>query len=221
MILSIDNVLTSEEVKIIVDSLNKADFVDGRTTAGWHAKVVKNNTQLDSQASYAKDLRELVKTALKRNALFQSAVLPKIIHSTLLSRYEEGMSYGRHVDNALMGDEFWRSDVSFTVFLSDSSTYAGGELVIESTDSERIYKLEAGSAIVYPSSTLHWVQPVTEGVRVAAVGWVQSLVRDFNEREILFDLDTTRRSIFAKEGKSIEFDLISKSYANLLRKWAE
>ena len=221
MILSIDNVLTSEEVKFIIDSLNKADFVDGRTTAGWHAKVVKNNTQLDSQASYAKDLRELIKTALKRNALFQSAVLPKIIHSTLLSRYEEGMSYGRHVDNALMGDEFWRSDVSFTVFLSDSSAYAGGELVIESTDSERIYKLEAGSAIVYPSSTLHWVQPVTEGVRVAAVGWVQSLVRDFNKREILFDLDTARRSIFAKQGKTIEFDLISKSYANLLRKWAE
>lgn len=221
MILSIDNVLTSEELKFIVDRLDTADFVDGRTTAGWHAKVVKNNTQLDSQASYAKDLRELIKAAMKRNALFQSAVLPKIIHSMLFSRYEQGMSYGRHVDNALMGDDFWRSDVSFTVFLNDPSTYAGGELVIESTDSERIYKLEAGKAIVYPSSTLHWVEPVTEGVRLAAVGWVQSLVRDFNEREILFDLDTARRSIFAKEGKSIEFDLISKSYANLLRKWAE
>jgi len=221
MILSIDNVLTSEELKFIVDRLDTADFVDGRTTAGWHAKVVKNNTQLDSQASYAKDLRELIKAAMKRNALFQSAVLPKIIHSMLFSRYEQGMSYGRHVDNALMGDDFWRSDVSFTVFLNDPSTYAGGELVIESTDSERIYKLEAGKAIVYPSSTLHWVEPVTEGVRLAAVGWVQSLVRDFNEREILVDLDTARRTIFAKEGKSIEFDLISKSYANLLRKWAE
>jgi PKHD-type hydroxylase len=99
--------------------------------------------------------------------------------------------------------------------------YEGGELVIESSDGDRTYKLEAGSAIVYPSSTLHQVEPVTEGVRLAAVGWIQSLVRDPNEREILFDLDTTRRSIFAKEGKTIEFDLISKSYANLLRKWAE
>ena len=222
MIFSIDHVLTSEELKFLVESLEQADFVDGKTTAGWHAKFVKNNMQLNSEATYASDLRELVKTALKRNALFQSALQPKIIHSMLFSRYEKGMSYGRHVDNALMGNqEFLRSDVSFTLFLSSPSTYKGGELVIESSDGDRTYKLEAGSAIVYPSSTLHQVEPVTEGVRLAAVGWVQSLVRDPNEREILFDLDTTRRSIFAKEGKTIEFDLISKSYANLLRKWAE
>jgi PKHD-type hydroxylase len=222
MIFSIDNVLTPEELKFLVDNLEQADFVDGKTTAGWHAKFVKNNMQLKSEATYASDLRELVKIALKRNALFQCALQPKIIHSMLFSRYENGMSYGRHVDNALMGNqEFLRSDVSFTLFLSSPSTYKGGELVIESSDGDRTYKLEAGSAIVYPSSTLHQVEPVTEGVRLAAVGWVQSLVRDPNEREILFDLDTTRRSIFAKEGKTIEFDLISKSYANLLRKWAE
>lgn len=222
MIFSIDEVLTPEELKFIVESLDTADFVDGQTTAGWHAKFVKNNMQLKGEATYAKDLRELIKSALKRNALFQSAVQPKIIHSMLFSRYETGMSYGRHVDNALMGNqEFWRSDVSFTVFLSSPSTYEGGELVIECTDGDRTYKLDVGSMIVYPSSTLHRVEPVTQGVRLAAVGWVQSLVRDPNEREILFDLDTARRSIFAKEGKTIEFDLISKSYANLLRKWAE
>jgi PKHD-type hydroxylase len=222
MIFSIDNVLTPEELQLIVDSLDRADFVDGKTTAGWHAKFVKNNIQLSSESTYAKDLRELVKVALKRNALFQGALQPKIVHSILFSRYETGMSYGRHVDNALMGDrEFWRSDVSFTLFLSSPSSYEGGELVIECSDGDRTYKLEAGSAIIYPSSTLHWVEPVVEGVRLAAVGWVQSLVRDASDREILFDLDTARRSIFAKEGKTIEFDLISKSYANLLRKWAE
>lgn len=222
MIFTLDNILTKDELKFIVDSLEKADFVDGKTTAGWHAKVVKNNRQLKKDVSYGQDLRELVKTALKRSTLFQSAIQPKIIHSVLFSRYETGMSYGRHVDNALMGNwEFLRSDVSFTVFLSSPSTYKGGELVIECSDGDRTYKLEAGSMIVYPSSTLHQVEPVTEGVRLAAVGWVQSLVRDPNEREILFDLDTARRSIFAKEGKTVEFDLISKSYANLLRKWAE
>ncbi|HAA31299.1 MAG TPA: Fe2+-dependent dioxygenase [Cyanobacteria bacterium UBA8553] len=222
MIFAIDNVLTLEELQILVDSLEQADFVDGKTTAGWYAKLVKNNMQLQREATYANDLRELVKTALKRNVLFQSAVQPKIIHSMLFSRYEKGMSYGRHVDNALMGNqEFLRSDVSFTLFLSVPSTYEGGELVIEYSDGDRTYKLEAGSMIVYPSSTLHQVEPVIEGVRLAAVGWVQSLVRDPNDREILFDLDTARRSIFAKEGKTIEFDLISKSYANLLRKWAE
>lgn len=121
-----------------------------------------------------------------------------------------------------MGDrEFLRSDVSFTLFLSSPSIYEGGELVIECSDGDRTYKLEAGSVIIYPSSILHWVEPVMEGVRLAAVGWVQSLVRDASDQEILFDLDTARRSIFAKEGKTIEFDLISKSYTNLLRKWAE
>lgn len=222
MIFSIDKILTADERKLVVDNLDKADFVDGKTTAGWHAKVVKNNTQLKTTATCAQDLRNLVKNALKRNPLFQSAVQPKIIHSTLFSRYEEGMSYGSHVDNALMGnEEFLRSDVSFTLFLSSPSSYSGGELVIEASDNEYKYKLEAGSAIVYPSSTLHRVEPVTDGIRLVAVGWVQSLVRDPSQREILFDLDTVRRSIFAKEGKSIEFDLISKSYTNLLRKWAE
>lgn len=222
MIFGINQVLVPEEVKFILDSLDQADFVDGKTTAGWHAKLVKNNIQLNNKVSYAQDLRELVKTALKRNALFQSAVQPKIIHSMLFSRYEKGMSYGRHIDNALMGNqEFWRSDVSFTIFLSSPDTYEGGELVIEGSDDERSYKLEAGAMIVYPSSTLHRVEVVTEGVRLVVVGWVQSLVRDPNEREILFDLDTARRSIFAREGKSIEFDLLSKSYANLLRKWSD
>jgi PKHD-type hydroxylase len=117
--------------------------------------------------------------------------------------------------------DFLRSDVSFTLFLSPPSTYEGGELVIESTDAEQAYKLEAGSVIIYPSSTLHRVEPVTEGVRLVAVAWVQSLVREPSDREILFDLDTTRRAIFTKQGKTIEFDLISKSHANLLRKWAE
>ncbi|MBE9127418.1 MULTISPECIES: Fe2+-dependent dioxygenase [unclassified Coleofasciculus] len=222
MIFAIDNVLTPEELNCIADSLDRADFVDGKTTAGWHAKFSKNNKQLQGSSTCAKDLRELVKAAFKRNPLFQSAVQPKIIHSLLFNRYEIGMSYGRHVDNAFMGDrEFWRSDVSFTLFLSYPATYEGGELVIECSDGDRTYKLEAGSAIVYPSSSLHQVESVTDGVRLAAVGWVQSLVRDPNAREILFDLDTARRSIFAKEGKTVEFDLISKSYANLLRRWAD
>lgn len=222
MIFAIDDILSPKELKFILETLDRAEFVDGKTTAGWHAKFVKHNTQLKSDSADGKDLRELVKSVLKRNALFQSAVLPKIVHSILFSRYENGMSYGRHVDNALMGQEsFVRADVSFTLFLSSPSSYVGGELVIESTDDQRTYKLEAGSAIAYPSSTLHQVEPVTQGVRLAAVGWVQSLVRDPNQREILFDLDTARRSIFAKEGKSIEFDLLSKSYANLLRQWAE
>jgi PKHD-type hydroxylase len=222
MILTIDEIITPKELYTIVDLLANAPFVDGKITAGWHAKLVKHNTQLDKQSADHQELQALVKTALERNALLNAAVQPKIIHSLLFSRYTAGMSYGSHIDNAFMGKhQFWRSDLSFTLFLSSPSSYSGGELAIESSDGERSYKLEAGSAIVYPSSTLHRVEPVTEGVRLVAVGWIQSLVRDPAEREILFDLDTVRRSIFAREGKTLEFDLLSKTHANLLRKWGE
>jgi PKHD-type hydroxylase len=222
MILAIDNVLNSEEIQFVVKSLSQAEFVDGKTTAGWHAKLVKNNTQLDKKGKLAIELEELVKNALECNILLKAAVQPKIIHSILFSRYEMGMSYGSHTDNAFMGKQnFWRSDVSFTLFLSSPKTYAGGELVMETMGGDRTCKLEAGSAIVYPSSMFHRVEPVTEGVRLVAVGWIQSLVRDPSQREILFDLDTVRRSIFAKEGKTLEFDLLSKTHSNLLRQWGE
>jgi PKHD-type hydroxylase len=222
VIFPIDNILNSEELKFIIDNLERAEFIDGKTTAGWHAKLVKNNTQLTSKAPIGQQLQELVRKALKRNELFQIAIQPKIVHTLLFSRYEVGMSYGRHTDNALMGqDRFYRSDVSFTIFLNDPNNYVGGELVVEGVANEDSYKLNSGCGIFYPSSTLHRVETVTQGQRLVVVGWVQSLIRDPGEREILFDLDTTRRSLFAKQGKSIEFDLLSKTHANLLRKWSE
>jgi PKHD-type hydroxylase len=221
MILSIENILTSEELTFITNCLDTAEFVDGKTTAGWHARLVKHNTQLNAQAPDTKDLKDLVTKALLRHPLLQIAALPKAIHSILFSRYDTGMSYGSHVDNALMGKEFLRSDISLTLFLTAPSSYGGGELVIENVEEERSFKLEAGSAIIYPSSSLHRVEPVTEGVRLVAIAWVQSLVRDPSDREILFDLDTVRRSIFHNQGKTTEFDLLSKSYSNLLRKWAD
>lgn len=222
MIFPIENVLSIEELKYIVDSLTEAEFVDGKNTAGWSAKLVKNNTQLEAGSERGEELREMVIGALKRNPLFEVAIRPRYIHSVMFSRYEPGMYYGPHVDNAFLGGkDLKRSDVSFTLFLASPSSYTGGELVIEYGDGERAYKLEAGSAIVYPSTFLHRVETVTEGARLAAVGWVQSLIRDANDRELLFDLDTARRSIFTKEGKTIEFDLLSKCHSNLLRKWSD
>ncbi|PSB04748.1 Fe2+-dependent dioxygenase [Merismopedia glauca] len=220
MIFSLEEVLKTEELKHISDRLNPSDFIDGQKTAGWHAKLVKNNQQLPKSSQAYPALSELVKNALERHPLFTSAAQPKVIHSVIFSRYEVGMSYGTHVDNAFMGgDNYWRSDLSFTIFLSPPDSYTGGELVMELSDGDRSYRLEAGAAIIYPASTLHRVETVTQGIRFAAVGWIQSLVRNSEHREILFDLDTVRRSIFAKEGKSLEFDLISKNYANLLRMW--
>lgn len=222
MIFSIDQILSPDELAEIKQILSQAEFVDGKLTAGWHAKLVKNNQQLKAGASQT-ELKTKIRTALTKNPLLQSAIRPKSIHSLLFSQYSKGMSYDTHVDNALMSGKsgLCRSDVSFTLFLNAPNEYEGGELTIEGVQSEDIYKLEAGSAILYPSTTLHRVNPVTEGTRFVVVGWIQSLIRDGSDREILFDLETARRAVFAKSGKSPEFDLISKSIANLLRKWAE
>ncbi|MEA5532803.1 Fe2+-dependent dioxygenase [Crocosphaera sp. XPORK-15E] len=222
MILTIDNILTPEELKQLIDGLSQGNFVDGKTTAGWHAQLVKQNTQLAQNAPQTAELQNLVLDALSRHLLFKLAINPKYIHSLRFSRYEVGMSYGSHTDNALMGgQQFFRSDVSFTLFLNAPDRYEGGELIIEKPEGELCYKLAAGSILLYPSSFLHRVEPVTTGSRLVVVGWIQSLIRDPIQREILFDIDTVRRSIFAKEGKTIEFDLLAKTHANLLRQWAE
>lgn len=222
MIFTIDSIFSPEELANIKQVLEQAKFVDGKLTAGWHAKLVKNNQQLQAGGEQ-QELKAKIRTALNKNALFQTAIRPKSIHSLLFSRYDTEMSYDTHVDNALMGGNpsLYRSDISFTLFLSSPQDYEGGELTIEGVQEEQSYKLEAGSAIVYPSTTLHRVNPVTKGSRLVVVGWVQSVVRDAGDREILFDLETARRAIFAKSGKTPEFDLVSKSIANLLRKWAE
>jgi PKHD-type hydroxylase len=223
MLLTIADLLSPEELAELTSTLAAAEFVDGKLTAGWHAQLVKQNTQLSKDDPILDRLCQLVRTSLNRHPLFQTAIQPSIIHTFLFSRYDVGMSYGLHVDNALMGsgDRRYRSDVSWTIFLSDPATYTGGELVIEGSEGVQAFKLKAGSAILYPSSFLHRVEPVTEGVRFVAVGWVQSLIRDPTQRDILFDLDAVRRSLFHKEGKTTEFDLITKTYANLLRQWAE
>ena len=222
MIFTIPDVLTPEERTTIVAALAEAEFIDGQLTAGWHAKLVKQNQQLSQKAPLRSQLTQQINDALARHPLFQVAARPRCIHSILFSRYQEGMSYGRHTDNALMGgDLYLRSDISFTVFLNSPDDYQGGELVIEGADDERAYRLPAGTALLYPATTLHRVDPVIAGERLVAVGWVQSLVREASQRELLFDLETVRRSLFQQQGKTSEFDLLSKSIANLLRQWAE
>jgi PKHD-type hydroxylase len=222
MILTIENILTAEELDVITSKLKNAEFVDGKLTAGWFAKKVKNNTQLPGNAEAIGELRTIAIKAIQRNRLFQAAVKPKIIRPILFSCYSQGMYYGDHTDNAIMGGEKpIRSDVSFTLFLNSPSNYKGGELVIDTSLGEQAFKLEAGSMVVYPSTTLHRVETVETGKRLAAVSWVQSLVREPSEREILFDLDTAKQILFQKHGKTPEFDLIAKTHANLLRKWAE
>ena len=222
-ILCIANVLTAEELTRIEALAQAGKFIDGKLTAGWYAKQVKQNQQLSGKSDSYAALTEIVMSALRRNELFQMAARPRVIRSPLFSRYDVGMSYGTHVDNAMMKNrgEPMRTDLSFTLFLSPSDAYDGGELIIESTHGEQAISLDAGSMVLYPSSTLHRVEPVTRGSRLVAVSWVQSTVRSPEKREILFDLDTARRSLFKQQGKTPELDLLSKSVSNLMRMWIE
>ena len=221
MMLCLNDVLTPAEARDIRDRLRTIQFADGAKTAGVFARAVKRNEQAEAGPDTAK-MQEAVAGAFFRHPLFEMAARPKTMKSILFSRYEPGMEYGTHVDNAIMsGRPPVRSDLSFTLFLSGPDDYDGGELVIESPAGELPFKLPAGHAILYPSSTLHHVAPVTRGVRVVAVSWVQSYVRDPARRELLYDLETARHSLFKREGKTREFDLVSKSFVNLLRMWAE
>lgn len=221
MILCMAAVLTAAEVERLRAVLDRGPFVDGRATAGWHAAQVKRNLQLAGAADRAADA--LVLEALARNEVFQLGVRPRTIRPPLFSRYENGMAYGTHVDDPVMGppEAPVRTDVALTLFISAPEDYAGGELVLEGTAGEQAIKLPAGAAVAYPANTLHRVEPVTRGRREVAVTWIQSQVREPERREVLFDLDTLRREEFAARGKTRAFDLLSKTHANLLRAWAE
>lgn len=218
MLLSIANVLSSAEVEDALAALGRARFAEGRATAGWAARPVKVNAQ--ARASDEIDtLRELIVERLRNNAVFEMAARPKRIIGPMFSRYRAGDTYGAHVDEPIMSGT--RSDVSFTLFLTAPESYEGGELIIMSPAGEDAIKLPAGSAIVYPATTLHRVAPVVSGERLAVVGWVRSYIRDAAQRELLFELDTARRQIFKREGSSDTFNLVSKSVANLMRMWGE
>jgi PKHD-type hydroxylase len=215
----IGNVLSTDELATVVGALERAEFVDGRATAGFAARLVKHNRQARGSDRALETLRKLIAERILANELFQLAVRPKALSALLLSRYEPGMHYGPHVDDALI--DGMRADVAFTLFLSEPTRYDGGELTIDSASGEEAVKLPAGSLLAYPATTLHRVADVTRGQRLAAVGWARSYVRDPARRELLFELDTARRQLFAREGNSREFELISKSFANLMRMWVE
>jgi PKHD-type hydroxylase len=223
LIICTPNVLTAEELGTIRAELESAPFVDGATTAGWSAREVKKNQQIDLNTEVYARMAEIVRAAFMRNGMLQAALLPAATTQVLFNRYGVGMQYGPHVDAPLMGGmgSAVRSDIAITVFLSDPKSYAGGELVVHTSGMGYEFKLEAGAAIAYPANTLHHVNPVTQGVRNAGIIWVQSQVRDPAKRELLWDLENAKRQIFGREGKSATFDVVSRSHANLLRMWAD
>ena len=190
---------------------------DGRLTAGDHAALVKNNHQLDPNAELTLAISNSITSAVTSDPLIKSFSLVRKVHSLLVSRSSAGDSYGWHVDNPF--SRHGRRDLSFTCFLSDEDTYQGGSLMIQSGGEEtKQFRLPPGQIVIYPSSTLHCVQPVLSGVRYVCVGWIESYVKASDDRSILFKIDAGARGLLARHGRSDELDLIFQSYSNAVRR---
>lgn len=224
MLLALPHVLSTEQLARCRELLARAEWIDGRVTAGYQGAQVKRNQQLAENSPIARELGDMILAALERNALFISAALPNRVYPPLFNRYEGGMHFGNHVDNAVRlhpadGSKF-RTDLSATLFLAEPENYDGGELLIEDTYGVQQVKLPAGHMVLYPASSLHRVTPVTRGARVASFFWIESMVRDDSDRAMLFDLDTAIQRLAATGADETARLSLTNSYHNLLRKWA-
>jgi PKHD-type hydroxylase len=224
-LLHLPQLLTHEELTKIDALIESSLFVDGAKTASLAAQSVKNNLQIDKDNTQTlPQLQAIILRALETSPLFQIATLPKHIYPIVFSKYSEGMTYGWHVDspqmrNPQMGNPAIRTDLAMTIFLSDSSTYEGGELLIQGSQGVTAYKPDKGDAVVYPCMYLHCVNPITQGERRAAVTWIQSDIGSVEKRQILFDMNQIHGSLYQKDPNSMEANLLLQTHSNLLRMW--
>lgn len=224
MLLHLPAVLRHEQVTQLRRALDAADWTDGRETVGVQGAQVKHNRQLPDALPLREELGRVILAALAHHPLYHAATLPLRTLPPRFNRYEGGGEYGMHVDGSVMalpGGSQLRSDISCTLFLSEPGDYDGGELVVSDTYGEHEVKLPAGDAIIYPSSSLHRVQPVIRGARVASFFWVQSLIRDDGRRRLLFELDTSIQRLTATGADPDAVLQLTGTYHNLLRQWAE
>jgi PKHD-type hydroxylase len=225
MLIQVPNVLTVEQVANARRRLNEADWVDGRVTAGHQSAQAKDNVQIPEGHPVALEVGATILAALGQNPLFITAALPLHVFPPLFNRYSGGQSFGSHVDNSIRTvpgtSHRIRTDLSATLFLSAPDEYDGGELMIEDTYGVHSVKLAAGSLVLYPSTSLHHVRPVTRGARVCSFFWLQSMVRDDGDRTLLFDLDAAIRALNQSQPGNAVAVSLTGVYHNLLRKWAE
>lgn len=225
MLLQIPDVLTVEQAAECRQKIEKTQWVDGRVTAGHQSGRAKNNLQLAENHPLAREMGEVILSALESNSLFMSAALPLKVFPPLFNRYEDGHSFGNHVDNAIRQitgtSHRIRTDLSATLFLTNAEDYEGGELVIEDTYGVHSIKLPAGHMILYPATSLHNVRPVTSGARISSFFWIQSMVRDDGERTILFDMDMAIQRIAENAPDHPSVLQLTGVYHNLLRRWAD
>ncbi len=224
MLLRIPSVLTRDQIEIVQTMLADAMFVDGKLSAGKLASRVKHNQELDRSAPQIEHLNKLVMGHLVAHPLYRSGALPYRVATPFYARYTQGMSYGDHVDDPIMGPPTgakYRADVAITLFLNSPDAYEGGELVVGTSFGEQDIKLPPGDAVMYPASSLHHVEEVTSGERLVAVTWVQSIVRDTAQRELLFELDQAREALLSERPDSPQVIRINKVYNNLVRMWGD
>lgn len=221
MLLIIKNVLTENQLSVIRRLLENAEFSDGRLSAGIEAKKVKNNQELDQQSPLHDQLNQMLMPSLLQNQQFQSFVLPLRVATPFYVRYSKGMSYGYHVDDPIMGpmNARYRTDLSITVFLNDE--YGGGELAIKTPFGTQKFKSKAGDVLVYPSTSVHKVEEVTNGERLVAVLWAQSMIKDPQKRELVYELGKAREILIGSDENSTETAHVSNVYSNLVRRWSD
>lgn len=225
MLLHIPNIFSKQEVNFIKQRLEQADWQAGKLTAGHLAKAAKDNQQLNQQDPFAIELGDEIIKRLANNALFISAALPLKVYPPMFNRYTQGETYGFHVDNAIRKPVSShiqvRTDVSSTLFFSDPDEYQGGELTIQDTYGQQQVKLPAGDLVLYPSTSLHQVNPVTHGTRYASFMWTQSMIRSAERRRLLFDMDTAIQQLARDLPNHPALLTLTGNYHNLLRQWAE
>lgn len=225
MLLHIADVLSPDEAAAAHAALAAADWIDGRATAGYQSAKTKHNLQLAEDHPLAQQLRERIVAALEQNLLFMGAALPLRVFPPLFNRYDGGQSFGVHVDNAVRqiagASQRIRTDLSATLFLTPPEDFEGGELIVEDTYGTHAVKLPAGHLVLYPSTSLHQVRPVTRGARISSFFWIQSMVRDDAQRTLLFDLDIAIQRLSAEVPDHPSAVQLTGIYHNLIRMWAE
>ena len=229
MLLVIPNVLDQNQLKVISRLLEDAEFDDGKLSAGKEAATVKHNLELSQETRTGEvlhqQLNQMVMPSLMKHPDYQNSVYPLKVATPFYVRYEKGMHYGYHIDDPIMGNsaaslqERYRSDVSTTIFLNDE--YEGGELVIKTSNGEQMIKANAGDVVIYSSNSLHKVNEITSGVRMVAVTWAQSMVKEHAKREMLFELSQAREALLDKDANSMPSKQVSNVFANLLRRWSD
>jgi PKHD-type hydroxylase len=223
MLTHIKGILDQNQLATAHKLIAAGKYSDGSTSAGMAARRVKHNEELVLDETQMSELNNLVMNSLVNHPVYRSAALPLRVAAPYYAHYTQGMSYGSHVDDPIMGmgSELYRSDVSITIFLSSPDDYDGGELVVQTAFGEQQVKLPAGDAVLYPSSSIHRVAEVTQGERLVAVTWVQSLVQEPEKRALLHDLNQARETLLRDKPDAAETRQVNQSYVNLVRMWAD